>query len=76
MFVDPLPATSTLGATLLGATLGAGEVTALTGQVQTVTQILAVVQQDPVLVVHLVLLDTEENSNLHSFITSLNTGKP
>lgn len=76
MFVDPLPATSTLGATLLGATLGAGEVTALTGQVQTVTQILAVVQQDPVLVVHLVLLDTEENSNLHSFITSLNTVKP
>lgn len=76
MFVDPLPATSTLGATLLGATLGAGEVTALTGQVQTVTQILAVVQQDPVLVVHLVLLDTEENSNIHSFITSLNTVKP
>lgn len=76
MFVDPLPATSTLGATLLGATLGAGEVAALTGQVQTITQILAVVQQDPVLVVHLVLLDTEENSNLHSFITSLNTVKP
>lgn len=76
MFVDPLPATSTLGATLLGATLGAGEVATLTGQVQTVTQILAVVQQNPILIIHLVLLDTEENRNLHLIITSLNTVKP
>lgn len=57
MFVDPLPATSTLSATLLGATFGAREVAALTGQVQAVTQVLAVVQQDPVLIIHLVLLD-------------------
>lgn len=76
MFVDPLPATSTLSATLLGATFGAREVAALTGQVQAVTQVLAVVQQDPVLIIHLVLLDAEENSNLHLVITSLHTVKP
>lgn len=76
MFVDPLPATSTLSATLLGATFGAREVAALTVQVQAVTQVLAVVQQDPVLIIHLVLLNAEENSNLHLFIISLHTVKP
>lgn len=76
MFVDPLPATSTLSATLLGATFRAREVAALTAQVQAVTQVLAVVQQDPVLIIHLVLLDAEENSNLHLVITSLHTVKP
>lgn len=76
MFIDPLPATSTLSATLLGATFGAGEVAALTGQVQAVTQVLAIVQQDPVLIIHLVLLNAEENSNLHLVITSLHTVKP
>lgn len=76
MFVDPLPATSTLSATLLGATFGAREVAAFTAQVQAVTQVLAIVQQDPVLIIHLVFLNAEENSNLHLFIISLHTVKP
>ena len=59
MLIYPLASTSTLGATLLRATLGAGEVAAMTVQVQAVTQVLTVLQKNPVLIVNLVLLDTE-----------------
>ena len=59
MLIYPLASTSTLGATLLRAALGTGEVAAMTVQVQAVTQVLTVLQKNPVLIVNLVLLDTE-----------------
>lgn len=67
MLIYPLASTSTLGATLLGAALGTGKVAAMTVQVQAVTQVLTVLQKNPILIVNLVLLDTETINLIFKF---------